>query len=1132
MNPVAGIAVEAARLFGPLRYACSSGFDFRCLLYDMGWYIDLAEIDDALIGSLPGIAELVENVPKAVAAADALAAPGSAGEDTAEILSALEGIRAGIHAITTFDPAGQIQNAASPLASASFWTDLALDLPEYLIVRYLRVFHKPLYGALRLLGIIEDARRPNLPGTGQDDRTYDRLVWDRLVGVIQGEIDPALTEPGRAIRELQRAFTALGLPTRLEMLSPQITEDFYSTANPQLETARQLSVPIIDTMVGDDAVRLEAVFAEVPEANKNSPPDSVYVSAITMTNNGDGFHLGDVWELIPTISGDSGGTTGLVINPQTITVFPPNPAEAVDLNLALEGTPAHPWQFPQDSALAIGVSKVRLGGSYSLQPAELALLLELLGVQADISPEGDSFLSTLIGDGFSVTADVLLEWSPSSGLTLTLRQSSSAVSPASEEGGYGATIPIDKTIGPIVIHDVDVSLLLGAEIRLNIGAAVGANLGPLTIIVDGIGLAMTLARESNPDFANLGPFRISFGFKPPDGVGLAIDAGPVSGGGVLYILPETGEYNGILDLDLFSIGISAVGLIDTQIPGGGWSLFFALFIDLPSIPLGFGFTLNGVGGVAGINRSIDVEALQSAIRAGSLDAILFPPNPIADAPIIIDSFKAIFPSAPDRYVFGPVIKIGWGSPTLIEAVVGVIIELPDPIKIAVIGTVTSILPTSDTDLVALHLEVAGIIDMGAATLSIDASLHGSHLAGFPLSGGMALRSAFGDAPSFLMALGGSHPAFIRPSGFPEIERLSLAINAGSLIDIRFDCYFAVSTNSLQFGAAFEMSAEVEGFGIHGRAEFDAQIIFKPFSLTVGLGYHISVKAAGVDLLAVWLDVTLSGPNPWRVVGTATFTILGIDTTIRLDETIGSKKAEELPDSVDLLDLLCEALEQMDAWSIGAGGGQGVVFAAGDPLEGELVVPPDGTLGVSQKVVPLGITIDKAVPWVVGGYNQFDLSTGENSLTSTGSLTEWFPVSAYIDLKPNERLSAPSFEQLKAGIAFGGGGPTAGKVLEGTLDYDQSIRDPAMREENEKQDTYNIKDDPRLGSLAGMVTGQAASGFSIAAEEIPQVVSPGYAVTRRETGAVVARSRTWTASRASSAGRKTSTVVVPNWELEE
>ena len=93
---------------------------------------------------------------------------------------------------------------------------------------------------------------------------------------------------------------------------------------------------------------------------------------------------------------------------------------------------------------------------------------------------------------------------------------------------------------------------------------------------------------------------------------------------------------------------------------------------------------------------------------------------------------------------GPVVKIGWGKPaTLVTAQLGPVISLPDPVVLAVLGTVTCVLPSEDLDLVALHLDVGGVFDFGAGTLAIDASLHDSHVLWFALTGDMALRATFG-----------------------------------------------------------------------------------------------------------------------------------------------------------------------------------------------------------------------------------------------------------------------------------------------------------------------------------------------------------------------------------------------------
>jgi len=97
---------------------------------------------------------------------------------------------------------------------------------------------------------------------------------------------------------------------------------------------------------------------------------------------------------------------------------------------------------------------------------------------------------------------------------------------------------------------------------------------------------------------NLGPVDLSFGFKPPSGLGINIDAGPISGGGYIFFDPPNGRYAGVLALSLYSIQIKAIGLLDTKLPSGesGYSFLVIISVEFTPIQLGFGFTLNGVGG--------------------------------------------------------------------------------------------------------------------------------------------------------------------------------------------------------------------------------------------------------------------------------------------------------------------------------------------------------------------------------------------------------------------------------------------------------------------------------------------------------------------------------------------------------
>ena len=44
---------------------------------------------------------------------------------------------------------------------------------------------------------------------------------------------------------------------------------------------------------------------------------------------------------------------------------------------------------------------------------------------------------------------------------------------------------------------------------------------------------------------------------------------------------------------------------------------------------------------------------------------MFPRDPVRNAPQIIADLRAIFPPAQNRFLFGPFIKLGWGTPSII-----------------------------------------------------------------------------------------------------------------------------------------------------------------------------------------------------------------------------------------------------------------------------------------------------------------------------------------------------------------------------------------------------------------------------------------------------------------------------------
>ena len=109
-----------------------------------------------------------------------------------------------------------------------------------------------------------------------------------------------------------------------------------------------------------------------------------------------------------------------------------------------------------------------------------------------------------------------------------------------------------------------------------------------------------------------------------------------------------GQYSGALHLEIEGLAsLSALGLLNTRIPGGGFSLLVIITADgFRPIPIGFGFMLAGIGGLLGIHRTVNEDAVQSGVRANTLGAVLAPKDLVRNAPQYLSTLGSFFPVAP------------------------------------------------------------------------------------------------------------------------------------------------------------------------------------------------------------------------------------------------------------------------------------------------------------------------------------------------------------------------------------------------------------------------------------------------------------------------------------------------------
>ncbi len=705
---------------------------------------------------------------------------------------------------------------------------------------------------------------------------------------------------------------------------------------------------------------------------------------------------------------------------------------------------------PSQPSLLLGTAA---GSRLQLKGATTGLYLDFVGTDAELrfelAVEGlaavialgdqDSFIGSLFS-GRDVTIPVALgiRWSNRRGFTFT------------GGAGFEVTVAPHLGLGPVTVDTVHLAVLAslstGAPPALTAGADVGMHgaLGPIRFSVEGIGVQLTATFAAG----NAGPFDLQAGFKPPTGLGVAIDSGLVAGGGFLSYDRPSGRYAGILQLRIADIGLTAIGLLDTKLPDGqpGYSFLIIVAATFPPIQLGYGFTLNGAGGLAGVNRTMVVDAIAAGLRNHAIDHILFPTDPVANAAQIISDLRTFFPPAPGRFVFGPMALIGWMTPTLLHIELGILLELPAPIRLALLGELRVTLPNDEEPLLEINIAFLGVLDLEAGRISVDALIHDSHVGPFTISGGMAFRLDWGaDDPVLVLAVGGLNPHYQAPPGFPTLEPITVALGLDENPRITLKGYYAVTANTYQIGALAELYAEAGGFNIYGWIGFDALFVYLPFfSFVTDFTGGVKLSRGSTKLAGVQLDATLSGISPFRAKGSASISLWLLDVSVSFDHRFGGDSEIEAP-AVDPTPLLLAALGDARNWSGTMPPASWRAVSVATPAstaDSDVLIDPVGGVMVRERVLPLNRRITRFGDAIPAGPGRYDVT----GATLGGDDTDWTPVqeafapAQFEQLSDADKLSLPSFARMDAGVALAATALDAGPALDTDLVYETRIVD--------------------------------------------------------------------------------------------
>lgn len=1005
------IAISVARLFQPLEEELSTG-RIRVLFAELGMdFPPELETQTAFINALQGavtntsqLPELIADLVKAIEDDDVSKIIDKAKDLFNVIKSLVENIKNLSTELKGL--AGALPGISTPDLNA-FADDLPRNLIDYLIVRTLEGT-PGMVEALQFIDVIEKETITD----GSFTYTTRKIKFDQFTNFIKSPADHLST--------------------------------LYDWGKPGFDGTKLL--PKVEGLLSNSGVPaiydpgpsvLDLMFLEISPKTDINPKGLLFTLLENITVESDEFVMDD-WKIKLTLDTQLGSGIQIITQPNGDIKFIPPSGD-------LEGDATLEWIAGNqngDPYLILGEAdgsrleakelavKVGAGFAWNTSSKEASGVFTIGGevkdgkLAIDFS-QGDGFLSKILSGvklesdfdiGFGFSTDEGIYFVGSSTLEIQL--------------------PVHIDLGAVDIDGLTFSIgISGNEFPIGISADVKANLGPLKAVVENIGVQADLSIPDSGTDGNLGPVNLDIGFKPPNGVGLSIDAGVVKGGGYLFLDFDRGEYAGALEL-VFSewISLKAIGLINTKMPDGskGFSMIIVITAEFGTgIQLGFGFTLLGVGGILGLNRSVNVEPLRVGVRTGAVESVMFPQDVVANAPRIISDLRAFFPILQDGFLVGPMAKIGYGTPTLVSVSIGVIVEFPD-VAITILGVVKVVLPHEQAAVLKLQVNFIGRIEPANSQLWFYAELFDSRILFITLEGGMGLLVNWGDNANFVFSIGGFHPKYSPPPlPFDEPPRLAVNILNESVAKIRIEGYFAVTSNTVQFGARAELFFGFSALKVEGHLGFDVLIQFNPFYFIFEFSAGLSVKVFGFGLFSISISGLLEGPSKWHIKGKAKWKITWFGPTVKIniDQTWGEEKQTELP-PIEIFPLIEREFEAITNWEAVLPAGKSIAVSLrkldesepGSSEEAEedtntLVLHPVGKLRISQRKMPLKLTLEKLGNQKPSDVNRLSVSAsieGGADLVAK-DIEEKFAEGEFKNLDKAKRLSSPGFEDYKAGV---------------------------------------------------------------------------------------------------------------------
>jgi len=503
----------------------------------------------------------------------------------------------------------------------------------------------------------------------------------------------------------------------------------------------------------------------------------------------------------------------------------------------------------------------------------------------------------------------------------------------------------------------------GFELTTSIAAKIGDVLG-LQIVGTGFIVSLEKAVEQQA------VFDLPVSPRWPDAVGLRVKAGPITGGGFVQRVERTYrvdgqdvkrvEFGGTIQLKILEFGVSAIVILSPE----PFSLVLVMGIRFPvAVDLGMGFTLNGIGGILALNRGLDLEALRKGMKEHVLDKMLFPDNPVAEAPKLLDKVAHVFPPRDRGFVVGPIVELGWGSQAkLVEMKLGVVLALPDPM-IVILGALRVSVPSKQAPITDIRADV--FVAVAPDYLLLFASMRDSTIAGMKVSGDLGLYLQWSGSGAFELSIGGFHPEYEKLTGgkpkLGELDRVTIDLSPSRAVSFVIKAYFAITAGSVMLGVEGRLDADFAVIRAKAWLTLDMIFIWAPrFGFKISIEVGAEVELLGYTFCSIVFRGSLEGTAPFRLQGHIKVDVWFLPT---FDEDLGPLEWGDKPTligaQVDALAIVAAAMNKDEAWKVRLPdhAAQLVTLAGPDDVRGR-IGHPLAALEVSQTQVPLGVRLSR------------------------------------------------------------------------------------------------------------------------------------------------------------------------------